>query len=76
MLQNEEEVHVLSFVCSINKSAGQLHGYRAADLRLCFRIYKNMFSHDAAHMFLTYEPRHEKTNVLHMRKQRRRPVSR
>ena len=24
----------------------------------------------------TYEPRHEKTNVLHMRKQRRRPASR
>ena len=24
----------------------------------------------------TYEPRHEKTNVLHMRKQRRRSASR
>ena len=24
---------------------------------------------------LTYEPRHEKTNILHMRKQRRRSVS-
>ena len=25
---------------------------------------------------LTYEPRHEKTNILHMRKQRRRSASR
>ena len=25
---------------------------------------------------LTYEPRHDKTNILHMRKQRRRSVSR
>ena len=28
-------------ICSKNKSADQLHGYRAADQRLCFHIYKN-----------------------------------
>ena len=27
---------------SENKGADQLHGYREADLRLCFRIYKNL----------------------------------
>ena len=27
-------------------------------------------------MYLTYEPRHEKTGFLHMRKQRRRSASR
>ena len=27
-------------LCSENKGADQLHGYRAADLRLCFCIYK------------------------------------
>ena len=31
-----------------NKGADQLRGYREADLRLCFRICKNRFSHDAA----------------------------
>ena len=35
--------------CSENKGADQLHGYREADLRLCFRVCK-MFSHDAAHV--------------------------
>ena len=27
--------------------------------------------HEASNLAFTYEPRHEKTNVLHMRKQRR-----
>ena len=35
---------------SENKGADQLRGYREADLRLCFRICKIRFSHDAAHM--------------------------
>ena len=29
------------YPCSENKGADQLRGYREADLRLCFRIYKN-----------------------------------
>ena len=30
----------LYYPCSENKGADQLHGYREADLRLCFRICK------------------------------------
>ena len=33
---------------SENKGVDQLRGYREADLRLCFRICKCWFSHDAA----------------------------
>ena len=29
------------YLCSENKDADQLRGYREADLRLCFRICKN-----------------------------------
>ena len=32
------EVGVLYYLCSENKGADQLRGYREADLRLCFRI--------------------------------------
>ena len=35
-----KEVEGLYYTCSENKGAGQLCGYREADLRLCFRIYK------------------------------------
>ena len=38
----------LYYLCSENKGADQLRGYREADLRLCFRICKRWFSHDAA----------------------------
>ena len=31
----------LYYICSENKGADQLRGYREADLRLCFRICKN-----------------------------------
>ena len=34
------EVEGLYYPCSENKGAGQLRGYREADLRLCFRICK------------------------------------
>ena len=34
------EVESLYYLCSENKNADQLHGHRAADLRLCFRICK------------------------------------
>ena len=33
---------VLSNLCSENKGADQLHGYREADLRLCFRICQTL----------------------------------
>ena len=36
-----EEVEGLYYLCSENKGADQLCGYREADLRLCFRICKN-----------------------------------
>ena len=39
-------------LCSENKGADQLRGYREADLRLCFRICKSRFSRDAAHIAL------------------------
>ena len=29
-------------LCSENKGADQLHGYREADLHLCFRIWKKL----------------------------------
>ena len=33
----------------------KLHSYSVADLRLCFRICKDRFSHDAAHStYCTY----------------------
>ena len=35
------EVEGLYYLCSDNKGADQQRGYRAADLRLCFRICKN-----------------------------------
>ena len=34
------KVEVLYYLCSENKGADQLRGYREADLRLCFRICK------------------------------------
>ena len=36
------------YLCSENNSADQLHGYRAADLHLCFCICKSRFSHEEA----------------------------
>ena len=40
------------YLCSENKGADQLRGYREADLRLCFRVCKSRFSHDAAHLYI------------------------
>ena len=43
----------LYFICSENKSADQLRGYRAADLRLCFRICKkHVFSCGSSYVTL------------------------
>ena len=36
------EVEGLYYLCSKNKGADQLHGYREADLHLCFRICKKL----------------------------------
>ena len=35
-----KKLEVLLYLCSENKGADQLRGYREADLRLCFRICK------------------------------------
>ena len=35
-------VDELYYLCSENKGADQLRGYREADLLLCFRIYKSL----------------------------------
>ena len=35
-----KKIEGLWYPCSENKGADQLCGYREADLRLCFRIYK------------------------------------
>ena len=37
-----KEVEGLYYPCSENKVADQLHGYREADLRLCFRLCKKL----------------------------------
>ena len=47
-----KEVEEMLYLCSENKGAEQLCGYCRADLRLCFRICKNRFSHNAAYMKL------------------------
>ena len=39
----------MHYLCSENKGADQLRGYREADLRLCFRICEKPFSHNAAY---------------------------
>ena len=44
------KVKGLYYLCSENKGTDQLRGYHEADLRLCFRIFKRWFSHEAAHM--------------------------
>ena len=49
------------YLRSENKGAGQLRGYREADQRLCFRICKTLYSHDAAQMF--YNLGTARTNV-------------
>ena len=49
-IQEEEGLY---YPCSENKGADQLRGYREADLRLCFRICKVLFSHDAAQLIHT-----------------------
>ena len=46
----EEGMH---YLCSEIKGADQLRGHLEADLRLCFRICKSRFSHDAANFFLS-----------------------
>ena len=45
-----QKVEGLYYLCSENKGADQLRGYRKADLILCFCICKKPFSHDGAHI--------------------------
>ena len=50
----------LYFLCSENKGADQLRGYREADLRLCFRIYKKPVfsrrgSYNVLHISVTFK---------------------
>ena len=42
-MQIKKVVHIagLYYLCSKNKDADQLCGYRTADLHLCYRIFKN-----------------------------------
>ena len=47
----EEELYYPS---SENKGADQLRGYREADLRLCFRLCRLLFSHEAAHIIFLH----------------------
>ena len=47
-----QEVKGLDYLCSENKDAEQLRGYREADLRLCFRICKKpVFSRRGSNHF-------------------------
>ena len=45
-----KKVEGLPYLCSENKGADQLRGYREADLCLCFRICKMLVFNDAAHI--------------------------
>ena len=47
------ELEETYYPCSEKKGADQLRSYCEADLRLCFRICKTMFCHDATQ--LTFE---------------------
>ena len=49
------KVEGLYYLCSENKGADQLRGYREADLRLVFAYAKCWFSHDPA-QFTLAEP--------------------
>ena len=56
------------YPCSENKGADQLRGYREADLRLCFRLGKNLvFSRCGSYKPMPYKPLHEKNNNLGFR---------
>ena len=46
-----------------NKGADQLRGYREADLRLCFRICRLFFFHEAAH-FISVEREKKSSPVV------------
>ena len=62
------------------KYADQLRGNREADQRLSFRYIDSTFSSSSSftvyNVKIIFELRHEKTNVLHMRKEIRRSASR
>ena len=45
------------YPCNENKGTDQLRSYREADLRLGFSLCKSWFSHDAAHIISSPEPK-------------------
>ena len=52
------------YLCSENKGADQLRGYREADLRLCFRICKTLvFSRSGSNKILRYLSDNTKDNT-------------
>ena len=59
----------LYYLCSENKGADKLRGYHEADRRLCFRICKTWFSHDAAHLFFYFQHEKGKLHVSAQHKQ-------
>ena len=61
------QIHMDNLVCVVGSSCG-----RAA----YFVFLKSHFFLELTLLCMTYEPHHEKTGFLHMRKQRRRSVSR
>ena len=53
MLESLNLVEELYYPCSVNKGADQIHGYREADLRLCFRLCRLLvFPCGASNLFL------------------------
>ena len=60
----------LYYPLSENKSADQLCSYCTADLRLCFRIGKIQFSHEAAQSVFVFTrgPHARLASILHIHK--------
>ena len=64
-----KEVEGLYYLCSENKGADQLRGYREADLRLCFCICENPVfsrggSYDAIHELISDSKEYPQHMVL------------
>ena len=50
--------------------------YHPSVLTALTKVFEHRFTHFGLGLRLYNEPRHEKTNILHMQKQRRRSASR
>ena len=62
MSRGLKEAEGLHHLCRENKGADQVRGDRAADLRLCLRICKSRFSHDAAHVISCHD--NNRNNII------------